>query len=165
MPLRSSSRDGKAVRELTGHTGPEASPESGWSLGLPVPSSVLPRGPLGFWGVQAWSGLWLGTDSCSLPPLAALPAGATPSPPALCDGVGGSRAGQVDGLKYCGLSSHRLGHQLQVKGLTVSGETLQGTQGGPLSGEPGGKIQAVHTSPSMQVQWRKTHMLHFQAIF
>ena len=102
MPLRSSSRDGKAVRELTGHTGPEASPESGWSLGLPVPSNVLPRGPPGFGGpaCSGRSGLWLGTDSCSLPPLAALLAGATPSPPALCDGGGGSRAGQVDGHKY-----------------------------------------------------------------
>lgn len=52
-----------------------------------------------------------------------------------------------------------LGHWLQVQGLTVSGGTLQGTQGSPLSGEPGRKIQGARTSPSMQVQWRKTHTL------
>ena len=108
MPRRTSSRDGEAVREVTGHTGPEASPESAWSLSLPVPSSVLPRGPPGSGGllVQAGSGLWLGTNSCSLPPLAALLSRATPSPPCSVWWRWGSRAGQVDGHKYCGLSSH-----------------------------------------------------------
>lgn len=108
MPRRTSSRDGEAVREVTGHTGPEASPESAWSLSLPVPSSVLPRGPPGSGGllVQAGSGLWLGTNSCSLPPLAALLSRATPSPPCSVWWRWGSRTGQVDGHKYCGLSSH-----------------------------------------------------------
>ena len=165
MPRRTSSRDGEAVREVTGHTGPEASPESAWSLSLPVPSSVLPRGPPGSGGllVQAGSGLWLGTNSCSLPPLAALLSRATPRPPALCDGGGGPGPAKsmVINTVAC-LHIHLencLGLWLQVQGLTVSGGTLQGTQGSPLSGEPGRKIQGARTSPSMQVQWIKTPTL------
>ena len=83
MPLRTSSRDGEAVRELTGHTGPEASPESGWSLSLPVPSSVLPRGPPGFWrpACSGWEWALAGYQFLFPPSLAALLARATPLPP------------------------------------------------------------------------------------
>ena len=86
-----------------------------------------------------------------------------PRPPALCDGGGGPGPAKsmVINTVAC-LHIHLencLGLWLQVQGLTVSGGTLQGTQGSPLSGEPGRKIQGARTSPSMQVQWRKTPTL------
>ena len=108
MPRRTSSRDGEAVREVTGHTGPEASPESAWSLSLPVPSSVLPRGPPGFWrpACSGWEWALAGDQFLFPPSLGGTAIQSHPSPPCSVWWRWGSRAGQVDGHKYCGLSSH-----------------------------------------------------------
>lgn len=166
MPLRTSSRDRDAVREFNGHIGPEASPESGWSLNLPVASSVPPRGPPGFWrpACSGWEWALAGDRFLSPPSLGHTASRSQPLTPVLCVtevGVPGPAKSMVINTVAC-LHIHLencLGHWLQVQGLTVSGGTLQGSQDSPLSGEPGRKIQGARTSPSVQVQWRKTHTL------